>query len=153
MVVEQLSGTAWMCEDNKLEESQEKCRAQLERDYGCPHVAFIALPLGKTFDRFMHQLQGEEFTLHQIARICNASHGLVYSWLHHGIIRASLAGPRGSGRGREVLFSRWDSYVAASVAALHRAGCARRTLVHVASNLDRLGERYVGANGYDQEDA
>ena len=89
-----------------------------------PFPSQVIVDAAKALQNFV-RLTGDtdrEFTLQEIATVAGVPYSQAYNWLMEGVIVPSVRGRNGSGRGKDILFSWQDAYVAGLLGSLRRQG-------------------------------
>ncbi len=110
LVIELVTGTA------RLSGMHDTFR----RPGGPGPMQIVVIDLGVILERFEHDaLPREVFTLREVATMAKEKPPTVHSWVKAGILAPSMRDRDGT-RGRAMLFSRLDAFVACLIASLRR---------------------------------
>lgn len=93
-------------------------------------VAFTEFDVGHTYEAFLSKFgpRDRQFSLTEIADVAGISYPNAHKWMKDGIFEPSVRGRQGQGRGRNIIFSFHDAFIAGAAGALLRAGCSLETI-------------------------
>lgn len=126
LIVETVSGEVALADARAVQLQS----AALAKRSGQKFVAFVYFNLSHAFAGFdkLCAPVGKTFSLKEVATVAGLSYANAHQWVKEGVISASVRSASGQGKGKELVFSYHDARCAATLGALHRAGCKRETL-------------------------
>lgn len=133
LVIELISG------ETKLMKADEV----FQRPGGPGWVQFVVVDLQEILEKFdKESLRREAFTLSELAGMAQQKGPTVHSWIKAGVLTPSIRDRDGT-RGRAMLFSRHDAFVACLVASLKRECGLPLTKLREVSDVLRPSDQLV----------